>query len=330
MQESRPKKVAPIQRRKKPASQKKRWFKTHSEHLAWVLKDYSDIAPGKINQIAYHLKYIRAFIKIHHSKKYPVDHSEIGYVCKGLGNHGVVHYSEAFDQLHFPLLTLKLERPDFWLYNPQITYQVILTFRFSVFYLSISGNTMKDEFKDDQLGTYGKRFARAIRYTYSKTEKVGSLNSAQVDKHRRCLNGILKVPVQGVTSTDRRKTQIIYPLDLKSNFPPPPDGAHTQRSVKTRSYVHPQAYRSQLVTYPTPLSDSTIPEDKVITVSSLANPTIPKTAELEPPKIQNRRGKGIGKDKTDPLKPHSLGEARVAGNSVLTSFFLWAQAEGTP
>ena len=30
-----------------------------------------------------------------------------GYVCKGLGNHGVVHYSEAFDQLHFPLLTLK-------------------------------------------------------------------------------------------------------------------------------------------------------------------------------------------------------------------------------
>ncbi|KAB0406743.1 hypothetical protein E2I00_013500 [Balaenoptera physalus] len=38
---------APIQRRKKPASQKKRRFKTHNEHLAGVLKDYSDITPGK-------------------------------------------------------------------------------------------------------------------------------------------------------------------------------------------------------------------------------------------------------------------------------------------
>ncbi|KAB1257748.1 General transcription factor IIE subunit 2 [Camelus dromedarius] len=47
MQESGPKKVAPIQRRKKPASQKKRRFKTHNEHLAGVLKDYSDITPGK-------------------------------------------------------------------------------------------------------------------------------------------------------------------------------------------------------------------------------------------------------------------------------------------
>ena len=47
MQDSRPKKVAPIQRRKKPASQKKRRFKTHNEHLAGVLKDYSDITPGK-------------------------------------------------------------------------------------------------------------------------------------------------------------------------------------------------------------------------------------------------------------------------------------------
>ncbi|XP_012504010.1 PREDICTED: transcription initiation factor IIE subunit beta [Propithecus coquereli] len=47
MQESGPKKVAPIQRRKKPASQKKRRFKTHNEHLAGVLKDYSDVTPGK-------------------------------------------------------------------------------------------------------------------------------------------------------------------------------------------------------------------------------------------------------------------------------------------
>ncbi|XP_019498391.1 PREDICTED: transcription initiation factor IIE subunit beta [Hipposideros armiger] len=47
MQESGPKKVAPIQRRKKPASQKKRRFKTHNEHMAGVLKDYSDVVPGK-------------------------------------------------------------------------------------------------------------------------------------------------------------------------------------------------------------------------------------------------------------------------------------------
>ncbi|XP_036608699.1 general transcription factor IIE subunit 2-like [Trichosurus vulpecula] len=47
MQESGPKKVAPIQRRKKPVSQKKRRFKTHNEHLGRVLKDYSHIAPGK-------------------------------------------------------------------------------------------------------------------------------------------------------------------------------------------------------------------------------------------------------------------------------------------
>nr|XP_028567680.1 transcription initiation factor IIE subunit beta isoform X3 [Podarcis muralis]XP_028567681.1 transcription initiation factor IIE subunit beta isoform X3 [Podarcis muralis]XP_028567682.1 transcription initiation factor IIE subunit beta isoform X3 [Podarcis muralis]XP_028567683.1 transcription initiation factor IIE subunit beta isoform X3 [Podarcis muralis] len=47
MQEAGPKKIAPIQRRKKPASQKKRRFKTHNDHLAGVLKDYSDVVPGK-------------------------------------------------------------------------------------------------------------------------------------------------------------------------------------------------------------------------------------------------------------------------------------------
>ncbi|XP_028929248.1 transcription initiation factor IIE subunit beta isoform X3 [Ornithorhynchus anatinus] len=47
MQESGPKKMAPIQRRKKPASQKKRRFKTHNDHLAGVLQDYSDVIPGK-------------------------------------------------------------------------------------------------------------------------------------------------------------------------------------------------------------------------------------------------------------------------------------------
>ncbi|KAK2519969.1 hypothetical protein Q9233_011757 [Columba guinea] len=47
MQDAGPKKIAPIQRRKKPASQKKRRFKTHNDHLAGVLKDYSDVVPGK-------------------------------------------------------------------------------------------------------------------------------------------------------------------------------------------------------------------------------------------------------------------------------------------
>ncbi|KFQ32337.1 General transcription factor IIE subunit 2, partial [Mesitornis unicolor] len=47
MQETGPKKIAPIQRRKKPASQKKRRFKTHNDHLAGVLEDYSDVVPGK-------------------------------------------------------------------------------------------------------------------------------------------------------------------------------------------------------------------------------------------------------------------------------------------
>ncbi|XP_053148022.1 transcription initiation factor IIE subunit beta isoform X3 [Hemicordylus capensis] len=47
MQEAGPKKKAPIQRRKKPASQKKRRFKTHNDHLAGVLKDYSDVVPSK-------------------------------------------------------------------------------------------------------------------------------------------------------------------------------------------------------------------------------------------------------------------------------------------
>ncbi|XP_030050375.1 transcription initiation factor IIE subunit beta [Microcaecilia unicolor] len=47
MQESGPKKILPVQKRKKPASQKKRKFKTLNDHLAGVLKDYSDVTPGK-------------------------------------------------------------------------------------------------------------------------------------------------------------------------------------------------------------------------------------------------------------------------------------------
>nr|XP_033771556.1 transcription initiation factor IIE subunit beta [Geotrypetes seraphini]XP_033771563.1 transcription initiation factor IIE subunit beta [Geotrypetes seraphini] len=47
MQESGPKKIVPVQKRKKPASQKKRKFKTLNDHLAGVLKDYSDVTPGK-------------------------------------------------------------------------------------------------------------------------------------------------------------------------------------------------------------------------------------------------------------------------------------------
>uniref|UniRef100_A0A8C5LXU6 Transcription initiation factor IIE subunit beta n=1 Tax=Leptobrachium leishanense TaxID=445787 RepID=A0A8C5LXU6_9ANUR len=47
MQESGPKKVIPVQKRKRSSAQKKRRFKTHNDHLAGVLKDYTDVAPGK-------------------------------------------------------------------------------------------------------------------------------------------------------------------------------------------------------------------------------------------------------------------------------------------
>ncbi|CAI9558954.1 unnamed protein product [Staurois parvus] len=47
MQETGPKKVIPVQKRKKSTSQKKRRFKTHNDHLAGVLKDYTDVTPGK-------------------------------------------------------------------------------------------------------------------------------------------------------------------------------------------------------------------------------------------------------------------------------------------
>uniref|UniRef100_W5N6J3 Transcription initiation factor IIE subunit beta n=2 Tax=Lepisosteus oculatus TaxID=7918 RepID=W5N6J3_LEPOC len=49
MQETGPKKLAPIQKRKKPVSQKKRRFKTHNDHLAGVLEDYSEGVPAKKN-----------------------------------------------------------------------------------------------------------------------------------------------------------------------------------------------------------------------------------------------------------------------------------------
>lgn len=47
MQDSGPKKVIPVQKRKKANSQKKRRFKTHNDHLAGVLKDYTEVTPGK-------------------------------------------------------------------------------------------------------------------------------------------------------------------------------------------------------------------------------------------------------------------------------------------
>ncbi|KAL2098193.1 hypothetical protein ACEWY4_007400 [Coilia grayii] len=47
MQETGPKKIAPVQKRKKPASQKAKRFKTHNHHLAGVLEDYSDGVPSK-------------------------------------------------------------------------------------------------------------------------------------------------------------------------------------------------------------------------------------------------------------------------------------------
>ncbi|KAM3938501.1 transcription initiation factor IIE subunit beta [Leptodactylus fuscus] len=47
MQDSGPKKIIPVQKRKNTNSQKKRRFKTHNDHLAGVLKDYTDVTPGK-------------------------------------------------------------------------------------------------------------------------------------------------------------------------------------------------------------------------------------------------------------------------------------------
>lgn len=47
MQETGPKKVLPVQKRKKQSGQRKRQFKTHNNHLAGVLEDYSDGVPAK-------------------------------------------------------------------------------------------------------------------------------------------------------------------------------------------------------------------------------------------------------------------------------------------
>ncbi|XP_048852639.1 general transcription factor IIE subunit 2-like isoform X1 [Brienomyrus brachyistius] len=47
MQDTGPKKPMPIQKRKKPGTQKKRRFKTHNDHLSGVLEDYSDGVPKK-------------------------------------------------------------------------------------------------------------------------------------------------------------------------------------------------------------------------------------------------------------------------------------------
>lgn len=47
MQETGPKKVLPVQKRKKQSGQRKRQFKTHNNHLADVLEDYSDGVPAK-------------------------------------------------------------------------------------------------------------------------------------------------------------------------------------------------------------------------------------------------------------------------------------------
>ncbi|MBN3283488.1 T2EB factor, partial [Polyodon spathula] len=47
MQETGPKKMIPMPKRKKSASLKKRRFKTHNDHLAGVLEDYSEGVPAK-------------------------------------------------------------------------------------------------------------------------------------------------------------------------------------------------------------------------------------------------------------------------------------------
>uniref|UniRef100_A0A3B4BGS7 Transcription initiation factor IIE subunit beta n=1 Tax=Periophthalmus magnuspinnatus TaxID=409849 RepID=A0A3B4BGS7_9GOBI len=46
MQETGPKKVLPVQKRKKQSGQRKRQFKTHNNHLAGVLEDYSEGVPA--------------------------------------------------------------------------------------------------------------------------------------------------------------------------------------------------------------------------------------------------------------------------------------------
>ncbi|XP_035273620.1 transcription initiation factor IIE subunit beta [Anguilla anguilla] len=47
MQETGPRRLAPIQERRRPGSQKRRRFKTHNDHLAGVLEDYSEGVPAK-------------------------------------------------------------------------------------------------------------------------------------------------------------------------------------------------------------------------------------------------------------------------------------------
>lgn len=47
MQDTGPKKMTPMQKRKKPAMNKKRRFKTHNDHLNGVLEDYSEGVPNK-------------------------------------------------------------------------------------------------------------------------------------------------------------------------------------------------------------------------------------------------------------------------------------------
>uniref|UniRef100_A0A8C6U6Z0 Transcription initiation factor IIE subunit beta n=1 Tax=Neogobius melanostomus TaxID=47308 RepID=A0A8C6U6Z0_9GOBI len=47
MQDTGPKKVLPVQKRKKQSGNRKRQFKTHNNHLADVLEDYSDGVPAK-------------------------------------------------------------------------------------------------------------------------------------------------------------------------------------------------------------------------------------------------------------------------------------------
>lgn len=72
-------------------------------------------------------------------------------------------------------------------------------------------------------------------------------------------------------------------------LPLPPDGAHTQSSVNTLSYVHAQAYRSQVVIYPTPLR-LYIPRRQGVTVSSLANIITLKNGEIGATKRHRTNG----------------------------------------
>lgn len=105
---------------------------------------------------------------------------------------------------------------------------------------------------------------------------------------------------KGVTSTDSGKTQIFYPLDLKSNFPHHLMGP----TLKVSKLVHAQAYGSQVVPYPSPLSQTLHPEKLVPFRKSYnsKNDGIGATKDTEPD------GKGGREGETRPSQAPLIGK----------------------